>query len=219
LLQPLAMGGLVIVFVIMILIDWEDLRDRVLRLAGRRDLHRTTEAMNDAAERVSRYLRRQLIVNLTCGVPIGVGLTVIGIPNAALWAIFVVFLRFVPYLGIIIATSFPLALSIAVAPGWTLFLRQLRSSWWSKSPSRILWNLGSTGSRRWPIPGSVDRGRSVLDMAVGTHRAIVVDPADGLSCCARRHVRPLRFLHVMLGNDPVLTPEETFYQRLLANDS
>jgi len=81
LLQPLATAGLVVVFVIMILIDWEDLRDRLLRLAGRRDLHRTTEAMNDAAQRVSRYLARQLVVNVTCGVPIGVGLAVIGIPN------------------------------------------------------------------------------------------------------------------------------------------
>jgi predicted PurR-regulated permease PerM len=96
LLQPLAAAGLVVVFVIMILIDWEDLRERLLRLAGRSDLHRTTEAMNDAARRVSRYLARQLIVIVTCGVPIGVGLTVIGIPNAALWGIFVVLLRFIP---------------------------------------------------------------------------------------------------------------------------
>src|SRR5207244_11156794 len=81
LLQPMAAGGLVIVFVIMILLEREDLRDRLLRLAGRRDLHRTTEAMDDAGQRVSRYLLRQLLVNGCCGLPIGLGLVVIGIPN------------------------------------------------------------------------------------------------------------------------------------------
>src|ERR1700757_2301607 len=85
LLQPLAAGGLVVVFVILILLEREDLRDRLLRLAGRHDLHRTTEAMNDVAQRVSRYLASLLPVNATCGLPIGIGLALIGIPNPALW--------------------------------------------------------------------------------------------------------------------------------------
>jgi predicted PurR-regulated permease PerM len=118
----LAVSGPVIVFIIMILIDWEDLRDRLLRLRGRHDLHRTTEAMNQAAQRVRRYLTRRLIVNMSCGLPIGMGLTMIGIPHAALWAIFVVLLRFIPYLGIVIAACFPFALATAVDPGWTLLL-------------------------------------------------------------------------------------------------
>src|SRR6266481_7962179 len=100
LLQPLAMAGLVIVFIIMILLEREDLRDRLLRLAGRHDLHRTTEAMNDAAQRISSYLLSQLVVNISCGLPIGIGLVVIGIPNAALLGIMTVLLRFIPYLGI-----------------------------------------------------------------------------------------------------------------------
>ena len=121
LLQPLAVTGLVIVFVIMILLEREDLRDRLLRLAGR-DLHRTTVAMDDAARRISRYLSRQLVVNACCGVPIGFGLAIIGIPNAALWGIFAALLRFLPYLGIVIAAGFPFALALAVDPGWTLLV-------------------------------------------------------------------------------------------------
>src|SRR5215831_2275527 len=120
LLQPLAMAGLVIVFAIMILLEREDLRDRLLRLAGR-DLHRTTVAMDDAAQRISRYLLRQLVVNACCGVPIGFGLALIGIPNAALWGI-AALLRFIPYLGIVIAACFPVALAIAVDPGWMLLV-------------------------------------------------------------------------------------------------
>jgi predicted PurR-regulated permease PerM len=126
-LQPLATGGLVVVFVVMILLEREDLRDRLLRLAGRRDLQRTTAAMDDAGQRISRCLLSQLLVNATYGLPIGVGLTVIGIPNAALWAILAALLRFIPYLGIIIAACVPLALAVAVDPGrmllvWTVLL-------------------------------------------------------------------------------------------------
>ena len=114
--------GLVIVFVVMILLEREHLRDRVLRLAGRSDLHRTTVAMDDVARRISRYLSRQLLVNACCGLPIGFGLTLIGIPNAALWGIFAALLRFLPYLGIVIAACFPIALALAVDPGWTLLV-------------------------------------------------------------------------------------------------
>src|SRR5206468_10410942 len=89
---------------------------------GRHDLYRTTEAMNEAAQRVRRYLTRRLIVNMSCSLPIGIGLTMIGIPHAALWAIFVVLLRFIPYLGIVIAACSPFALATAVDPGWTLLL-------------------------------------------------------------------------------------------------
>ena len=106
LLQPLALAGLVIVFVVMILLEREDPRDRLLRLAGRRDLHRTTVAMDDAASRMSRYLSRQLVVNACCGLPIGIGLALIGIPNAALWGIFAALLRFLPYPGLSLPRAF-----------------------------------------------------------------------------------------------------------------
>ncbi|MGA8382643.1 MAG: AI-2E family transporter, partial [Stellaceae bacterium] len=120
LLSPLATAGLVIVLVVFILLEREELRDRVLRLAGGGDLHRTTEAMNEAAQRVSRYLLSQLSVNAVEGTLIGIGLAVIGIPNAALWGILAMLLRFIPYLGIVIAACFPLALAVAVDPGWML---------------------------------------------------------------------------------------------------
>jgi predicted PurR-regulated permease PerM len=218
LLQPLAAAGLVVVFVIMILIDWEDLRDRLLRLAGRRDLHRTTEAMGDAAQRLSRYLARQLIVNVTCGVPIGVGLSVIGIPNAALWGIFVVVLRFVPYLGIIIAAGFPLALAIAVDPGWSLLL-------WTISLFVVI-ELAVT---YFVEPRVYGAGTGLSPIAVilaavfwtwlwGPIGLLLSAPLTTCLVVLGRHVPHLEFFDVILGNQPVLTPEETFYQRLLAND-
>jgi len=182
LLQPLATAGLVVVFVIMILIDWEDLRDRLLRLAGRRDLHRTTEAMNDAAQRVSRYLARQLVVNVTCGVPIGVGLAVIGIPNAALWGIFVVLLRFVPYIGIIIRRRFSTRASGRDRPGLEpaalddLVVRGRRAN------RRLSGGTPGLRSRHRPLPDRCDYGRSILDMAVGSYRAVTVGAAHNMPC-------------------------------------
>ena len=219
LLQPLATSGLVILFVIMILIDWEDLRDRLLRLGGRHDLHRTTEAMNEAAQRVRQYLTRLFIVNMTCSVPIGVGLTVIGIPHAALWAIFVVLLRFVPYLGIVIAACFPLALAIAVDPGWTLLL-------WTISLFVVVELIVANFVEPWVYGSGAGLSPVALIVAAvcwtwlwGPVGLLVSTPLTACLVVLGRHVRHLEFLDVLLGNEPVLTPEETFYQRLLADDS
>jgi predicted PurR-regulated permease PerM len=218
LLQPLAIAGLVVVFVIIILVGWEDLRDRVLRLAGRRDLYRTTEAMNDAAQRVSRYLLRQLLVNLTCAVPIGVGLSAIGIPNALLWAIFVVVLRFVPYLGIIIAAAFPIALAIAVDPGWTL-------CFWTISLFGVVELVVANLVEPWVYGAGAGLSPVALIVAAvfwtwlwGPVGLLLSTPLTACLVVLGRHVPHLQFLDVLLGHGPVLTPQETFYQRLLAND-
>ena len=218
LLQPMAAGGLVIVFVIMILLEREDLRDRLLRLAGRRDLHRTTEAMNDAAQRISRYLLSQLVVNISCGLPIGIGLTLIGIPNAALWGILVVLLRFIPYLGIVIAAAFPLALAIAVDPGWMLLV-------WTAllivCIELLVANLveplvygGTTGLS----PVALIAAATFWTWLWGPIGLLLSTPMTVCLVVLGRHVPQLQFLNVMLGNESVLTPVETFYQRILAND-
>src|SRR6516165_6846095 len=217
LLPPLALAGLVIVFVIMILLEREDLRDRLLRLAGR-DLHRTTVAMDDAARRISRYLSRQLVVNACCGVPIGFGLAIIGIPNAALWGIFAALLSFLPYLGIVIAAGFPVALALAVDPGWILLVWVILLF---AGTEFVVANL----LEPWVYAASTGLS-SVALIAAATFWTWLWGPiglllSTPLTVCLvvlGRHVPQLEFLDVMLGNDPVLTPDETFYQRLLAND-
>jgi predicted PurR-regulated permease PerM len=218
LLQPLAMAGLVIVFVIMFLLEREDLRDRVLRLAGRRDLHRTTVAMDDAARRISRYLLRQLVVNACCGLPIGIGIALIGIPYAALWGIFAALLRFLPYLGIVIAASFPVALAVAVDPGWMLLVWVILLF---VGVELLVANL----LEPWVYAASTGLS-SVALIAAATFWTWLWGPiglllSTPLTVCLvvlGRHVPQLEFLDVILGNQPVLSPDETFYQRLLAND-
>jgi predicted PurR-regulated permease PerM len=115
LLQPLATAGIVIVFVIFFLLQREDLRDRFIRLAGAADLRRTTVGLDDAARRLSRYLLTQTAVNASFGVLVGSGLWFIGVPNPGLWGILGMLLRFIPYIGPIIA-------ALAVDPGWSMLL-------------------------------------------------------------------------------------------------
>jgi predicted PurR-regulated permease PerM len=218
LLQPLATAGLVIVLVVFILLEREVLRDRLLRLAGGGDLHRTTEAMNEAAQRVSRYLISQLAVNTVEGVLIGIGLAVIGIPNAALWGILAVLLRFIPYLGIVIAAAFPIALAFAVSPGWALAL-------WT-----VLLFIGIeaiVANIVEPYLYSGTTGLSSIAVIIaaifwtwlwGPIGLLLSTPLTACLLVLGRHVPQLTFLDVMLGSDPVLTPDETFYQRLLAGD-
>src|SRR5690606_1604300 len=124
LLEPVGKAGIVVVLVLFILLEWEDLRNRLIRLLGP-NLNLTTEALDEAGHRVSRYLLMQLVVNITYGIPFGIGLYAIGIPNALLWAVLAVLLRFIPYLGPLLSASFPLVLAVAVDPTWSTFLLTL----------------------------------------------------------------------------------------------
>jgi predicted PurR-regulated permease PerM len=218
LLRPLATAGLVIVLVVFILLEREELRDRVLRLAGGGDLHRTTEAMNEAAQRVSRYLLSQLSVNAVEGTLIGIGLAVIGIPNAALWGILAALLRFIPYLGIVIAACFPLALAVAVDPGWMLLA-------WTALLFVATELIVANVVEPWLYAGSTGLSSvAVITAAIfwtwlwGPIGLLLSTPLTACLLVLGRHVPQLRFLDVILGSDPVLTADETFYQRLLAND-
>jgi len=117
-LAPLETTVIVLVIAIFILLEREDLRDRFIKLAGSTDLQRTTVAMNDAGARLSRYFLSQLAVNTAFGIIVGLGLWAIGIPSPALWAVLAGLLRFVPYVGAVLATAAPLALAVAIDPGW-----------------------------------------------------------------------------------------------------
>ncbi|HEX4505364.1 MAG TPA: AI-2E family transporter, partial [Alphaproteobacteria bacterium] len=120
LVEPVSDAALVLLFVVFFLAEKENLRDRIISLAGAKDLHRTTMAMDEAGKRVSRYLLMQTLVNSTFGTVIAFGLWEIGLPNAALWGAVAAMLRFIPYLGTIGAAILPLALAFAVDPGWTM---------------------------------------------------------------------------------------------------
>src|SRR6476646_1255448 len=121
-LPPLATAGIIILFVIFILLQREELRDRAIRLLGASDMQRATSAMNDAAERLSKYFLSQVLINSSYGVFIALGLWLIGVPSPIVWGILAMLMRFVPYVGAFIAAALPLLLAAVVEPGWTTFL-------------------------------------------------------------------------------------------------
>ena len=218
LLHPLATTGIIIIFVIFILLQREDLRNRLIRLAGSHDLQRTTAALDDAAARLSRLFLIQLLLNGTFGVIIGLGLWLIGVPSAILWGILAAVLRFVPYIGAAIAAAFPLALAVAVDPTWSMLL-------WTLALFLIVEPI--VGHVIEPMVYGHSTGLSpVAVVASATFWTALWGPiglvlATPLTVCLvvlGRHVERLEFLDVMFGDRPALSPPEIFYQRMLAGD-
>src|SRR5204863_4135026 len=120
-LGPLGTAGIAIVLTIMVLFQREDLRDRFIKLVSGGDLNVATQAVDDAAQRISRFLVTTLLLNAMYGIPVGIALYFIGVPNALVWGLLCMLLRFIPYLGPWVAASFPIMLSLAADPGWTKF--------------------------------------------------------------------------------------------------
>ncbi|HEY8381238.1 MAG TPA: AI-2E family transporter [Microvirga sp.] len=218
LLAPLATAGLVVIFVIFVLLEKEDLRDRFIKLAGAGDLQKSTQALNDAAARVSRYLLMQLVVNLSYGVPLGLGLYLIGVPNAVLWGLLAAVLRFVPYLGPFLAALFPIALAVAVDPGWSMLL-------WVVGLFLVAELISNNVIEPWLYGASTGLSSLAIIMAAifwttlwGPVGLFLATPLTVCLVVIGRYVPQLEFLGVLLGSDPVLAPEERFYQRLVAGN-
>lgn len=219
LVQPLATAGIIIVFVIFVLLQRRDIRDRFIRLAGARDLMRTTQALEDAGERVARYLLMQLIVNVTYGLPIGLGLWLIGVPYPLLWGVLATVVRFVPYIGPVLAAALPIALSIAVAPGWSIFM-------WTAALFIVLELISNNivepwlyGSQTGLSPIAIILAAIVWTWLWGPMGLLLSTPLTVCLVVLGRHVPQFSFLNVLLGSEAVLTPEESLHQRLLAADA
>jgi len=218
LLGPLAFGGVMLLFMVMILLKREDLRDRLLRLAGARDLHRSTAAMNEAAERLSNYLLMQLAVGISYGAPVAIGLALIGIPNAPLWGVLGVLLRFIPYVGGPLTAVLPVVLAMAVDPGWSLLVWTiLLFAGLEVVLANIVepWVYGRTTGLS---PVAVIVAPIFWTWLWGPVGLLLATPLTVCLVVLGRYVPQLQFLDILLGNRPVLSPEESFYQRLLARD-
>ena len=218
LVAPIATAGLVVVFVIFMLLQREDLRDRVLRLVGASDVARATEAMNDAAKRISRYLLMQLVINVLYGIPIGIGLYFIGVPNPILWGLLATILRFIPYIGPVLAALFPIALSFAVAPGWTPPLLTIALFVSLELLSNNVLEPWLYGSSTGLSPVAVLVAAVVWTTLWGPVGLLLSTPLTVCLVVLGRHVPQLGFFDVLLGDEPALAPHVKFYQRLLARD-
>jgi predicted PurR-regulated permease PerM len=215
---PIETAAVVIIFTLFMLVKREDLRNRAIRLAGRGRLNVMTQALDDAGRRLSRYLVLQCLVNASYGTVFGLALYYIGIPHALLWGVFAGVLRFVPYVGSLIATALPVALALAVFPGW----RHAALAFAAFAVLEL-----TVGNLVEPLLYGAHTGISSLAILVaavfwatiwGPVGLILSTPLTVCLIVLGRHVPQLSFLEVLLGDEPVLLPEQCFYQRLLAMD-
>jgi predicted PurR-regulated permease PerM len=217
-LAPLAKLGIVLVFTLYLLIEQIDLRNRLFRLAGLSRIHLMTQALEDATQRVSRYLLLQVLVNACFGALCGLGLNLIGVPYAALWGALAAILRIVPYIGSPIAGLLPLVLSLAVFDKWM--------------PPILVFVLFAsleivTANLVEPWLYGTHTGISSLALLLtavfwtilwGPAGLILSTPLTVCLVVLGRHVPQFSFLHVLLGDEQVLAADAQLYQRLLAMD-
>jgi predicted PurR-regulated permease PerM len=217
-ISPLETTGIVLVVAVFILLQREDLRDRLIRLFGSRDLHRATTAMDEAARRLSRYFLAQLGINVSVGIVISIGLAIIGVPGALLFGVMAALLRFVPYVGTWIAALVAVVFAAAVGPGWAMLVWTI-----------VLFGVTDilAGHVVEPLLYGHSTGLSPFAVIVaaifwswiwGPVGLVLSTPLTLCLVILGRHVDRLEFLDVLFGDRPALTPAENFYQRLLAND-
>ncbi|MFN0053301.1 MAG: AI-2E family transporter [Planctomycetales bacterium] len=217
-LEVLGAIGVVILLVVFFLVRREDLRDRFVRLTGRGHLTVTTQALEDAASRVSRYLVTQLVLNLSFGVPVAIGLYFIGVPSPLLWGILATALRFIPYVGSMIAAAMPIGLAMAISTNWIPPLLTL-------GLFVILEFVIANILEPWLYGKHTGVSAvAVLVAAVfwtwlwGAVGLLLATPLTVCLLVLGKYVPQLSFLNVLLGNEPVFEVKTRVYQRLLAGD-
>jgi predicted PurR-regulated permease PerM len=219
LLGPLGTFAVVAVFVVFFLLEREDLRDRLIRLAGEDQLLLTTQAIDDAGRRVSRYLLAQLLVNVLYGIPVGIGLWLIGVPNAPLWGLLAVVLRYLPYLGPWLAAAAPLVLALGAFPDWTRPLLVLALF---AALELVINNLVEPyvyGAQVGLSPVALLLAALLWTWLWGPLGLMLAAPLTVCLAVLGQHVPQLEFLAVVFGDGPALPPASRLYQRLLAGDT
>jgi len=216
-IEPLTTLGIIFVFVFLALLDRRDLRDRLLRLLGG-NLHRSTAAIEEAGARISRYLLMQLLVNVTYGIPMAIGLWFIGVPGAIMWGTLAAVMRFIPYLGPALSAVFPIALAFAVDPGWNMVLLTV---------ALIVFLELVSNNIVEPLLYGTSTGLSALSLiAAATFWTLLWGPvglilSTPLTVCLLvlgRNIPQMQFLVTLLGSSPALDLPTRIYQRLIADD-
>jgi predicted PurR-regulated permease PerM len=208
----------VIVLTLFILIERSHLRNRLFRLFGQGQLILMTTAIDDAATRVSRYLLTQSMVNLTYGTFLGVGLSGIGLPYAPFWGVLAAILRFIPYVGTFVAGACPFVLSLAVFDGWKRPLLTLGVFAAIEIVTSSVVEPWLYATRTGISSLAILMSAAFWTLLWGPIGLILSTPLTVCLAVLGRHVPPFEFLYVLLGDEPVLTPEVRYYQRLLAMD-
>jgi len=216
---PLETTGIMLVVLVFVLLEHEAMRDRFIRIAGGTDVRATTLALNDASERLSRFFVSQFTVNFGVGIALWVGLAIIGLPHAVLWASLAAALRFVPYVGVWIAAFFSVLLGAAVDPGWTLAIATLTLFIIVELIASQLVEPELYGHTTGMSPLSVVVAAIFWSWLWGPVGLIVSTPLTLCLVVAGRHIKALSLLDILLGDTRALSMSQRFYQRALSADS
>ncbi|HYK37689.1 AI-2E family transporter [Alloacidobacterium sp.] len=217
-IKPLGMLGIVVIFTIYMLIKREDLRNRVLLLAGMSRLNVMTQALDDAARRISSYLLMNVLVNASYGLVFGVGLFLLHVPNATLWGVLLGILRMVPYAGMVIGGGLPICFALAVFPGWWTPLFALLLFVVLEIAVSNFIEPALYGSHTGISPLALVTTAMVWTLLWGLPGLILSTPLTVCLIVMGRYVPQMSFLHILLGDEAELAPEAHFYERLLAMD-
>jgi predicted PurR-regulated permease PerM len=216
--EPVATVLLVIVLVVFMLFERQELRNRIIRLIGYRRLTLTTKALDEASQRVSRYLLLQSLINLTFGLAVAGGLWLIGLPYALLWGLLAGVLRFIPYVGAWVAATLTITLSLAVFDGWQQPLMVM-------ALFLVLEPLTGMVLETLLYAGNAGVSEVALLVAVafwtwlwGPIGTLLATPLTVCLVVFAKYVPDMDFLLVLIGDEPPMTPDVRFYQRLLAMD-
>jgi predicted PurR-regulated permease PerM len=217
-LEPLTTAVFVIIMVVFMLINREDLRNRLIGLLGHGHLTGTTRAIVDAAQRVSSFLLTQLLINIAFGVVVTIGLLVIGVPYAFLWGFLIAVLRFIPYIGTWLGASFPLAISFAMAPDWTQPIVVLAFITLLDLVTANVIEPVLFGHNTGVTPIALLIAAAFWTWIWGPIGLVLATPLTVCLVVLGQHAPRLRFLAVLLGTESPLKPHLNLYQRLLAKD-
>ncbi len=218
-LAPAATLAITLLLMAFLLIWREDTRDRILRLAGLHEMHRTTLAMGDATERVGQFLLMQLVVNGAFGAAMGLGLWALGVPNAPLWGIMGFSLRFVPYLGAPISALFPLIVAFATTEGWQTVILIVALFAVVDGIATYVAEPFLYGASTGVTPLALLLSSAFWAVLWGPIGLILAPAMTACLAILGRRVETFAFLDVLMGDTEPLTPPARFYQRILAGDA
>lgn len=215
----LVQAGISLLFTIFLMMQYTDLRDRVVRIVGTDHMSDTTSAMSEAGSRLSKVFLAQAIMNSAFGVFVGLALWAIGVPNPALWGVLAALMRFVPYVGSFISVLPPLFVAAAVDPGWSMVLMTLAVFAIGEPVMGHVVEPTVLGKRAGVSPFAMVASASFWTIIWGPIGLILAAPLTMTLVVLGRYIKGLEFFSVLLGDQPALSPQQVFYHRLLSADS
>jgi predicted PurR-regulated permease PerM len=216
--HPLAQFGIMFLMLTFVLFNREDLRNRFVKLVGLGEINRTTVAMDEAGNRLSKLFRTQLLINSLTGLVIGGALFAMGIPAAVLWGVLTAAMRFVPYIGTFLSAIFPVAIALAVGDGWTLALATLAMIAFTEVIVGQFIEPLLLGHSGGLSPVAVVLSAAFWTAVWGPVGLVLATPLTICLVVLGRNIDGMKFMDTMLGSDTALNAEAVFYQRMLAAD-